>query len=73
MPNQPLGEVKLDTLDSSHNLSDGVELLRRGRNLIFHIARARTPMPKSTQEYIERVEFYVSSGRLPLLPAPLPG
>lgn len=56
----------------SHSISDGLELIRRGRNLIFYIARARTPMPKSTREYIERCEFYLQHGRVPALSVPLP-
>lgn len=65
-------KVKAGERPIACNLSDGVELIRRGRNLIFHIARARTPMPKSTREYIERVEFYLQHGHIPDLPAPLP-
>ncbi|MFM2056967.1 MAG: hypothetical protein RLY71_1352 [Pseudomonadota bacterium] len=56
----------------SHSISDGLELIRRGRDLIFYIARARTPMPKSTREYIERCEFYRQHGRVPALSVPLP-
>jgi hypothetical protein len=56
-----------------HGISDGLQLLRNGRALMFHIARARTPMPKSTREFIERCEFYRQNGRCPHLPAPLPG
>lgn len=55
-----------------HNVSDGLQLIRSGRDLVFYIARARTPMPKSTREYIERCETYLSTGRAPLTPAPLP-
>lgn len=55
-----------------YNLSDGLQLIRIGRDLVFYITRARTPMPKSTQEYIERCETYRQTGRAPLLPAPLP-
>jgi hypothetical protein len=47
-------------------------LLRQGRDLIFYIARARTPMPKSTREYIERCATYHRTGRIPLTPAPTP-
>ncbi|MGE5384785.1 MAG: hypothetical protein ACM3SV_02750 [Betaproteobacteria bacterium] len=54
------------------DLSGGMELIRRGRNLIFHIARARTPMPKSTEEYIARVEFYLQHGHVPEIPPELP-
>jgi len=55
-----------------HSLSDGLQLLRNGRDLVFYIARARTPMPKSTHEYIERCEAYLSSGRVSFMPAALP-
>lgn len=55
-----------------HSEADGLELIRRGRDLIFYIARARTPMPKSTREYIERCEFYRRNGHRPSMPAPLP-
>ena len=55
-----------------HSISDGLQLVRSGRDLIFYIARARTPMPKSTREYIERCETYLATGRAPLTPAPLP-
>jgi len=55
-----------------HNISDGLQLIRNGRDLIFYIARARTPMPKSMREYVDRCENYLCSGRSPLFPAPLP-
>ena len=55
-----------------HNISDGMQLIRSGRDLIFYIARARTPMPKSTREFIERCETYRATGRVPQIPAPLP-
>lgn len=55
-----------------HRVSDGLQLIRQGRDLIFYLARARTPMPKSTREYIERCETYINTGRIPLAPAPLP-
>jgi len=55
-----------------HSLSDGLQLIRNGRDLVFYISRARTPMPKSTREYIERCENYLASGRAPMRPAPLP-
>jgi hypothetical protein len=57
----------------AHGITDGLQLLRSGRALVFHIARARTPMPKSTREFIERCAFYRQYGRCPNLPAPLPG
>lgn len=72
-PTTQLNEINSPHKATRHVLPDGVELLRRGRNLVFHIARARTPMPKSTQEYIERVECYVNNGCAPTLPPMLPG
>jgi hypothetical protein len=56
----------------TYNLSDGLQLIRQGRDLIFYISRARTAMPKSTREYIERCQAYLPTGRAPLLPAYLP-
>ena len=55
-----------------HNISDGLQLIRNGRDLIFYIARARTPMPKSMREYLDGCEAYRTTGRSPLHPAPLP-
>ena len=55
-----------------HNISDGLQLLRNGRDLVFYICRARTPMPKSTREYIERCETYRNTGCAPMQPASLP-
>ena len=56
-----------------HSVSDGIQLLRNGRDLVFYITRARTPMPKSTRDYIERCETYRATGKLHFRPAPLPG
>ena len=56
----------------AHSISDGLQLLRNGRDLVFYITRARTPMPKSTREYIERCETYLATGKVPFMPAPLP-
>lgn len=55
-----------------HNVSDGLQLIRNGRDLVSYITRARTPMPKSTREYIERCDKYLETGLVPLLPSPLP-
>jgi hypothetical protein len=55
-----------------HSLSDGLQLLRNGRDLVFYLTRARTPMPKTTREYIERCAIYLATGRVPFKPAPLP-
>jgi len=48
-----------------HDHADGIELIQAGRLLIFYIVRARTPMPKSTREYIERITYYCDRGRMP--------
>ncbi len=61
-----------DNVGPPHDISDGLQLIRSGRDLIFYIARARTPMPKSTREYIERCEIYLKTGLAPMTPAPLP-
>ena len=62
---QPSGAI-------SHSVSDGLQLIRSGRDLIFNIAHARTPMPKSTRDYLARCAIYLTSGWAPLSPAPLP-
>ncbi|GHU36965.1 hypothetical protein AGMMS50256_34270 [Betaproteobacteria bacterium] len=51
---------------------DGLKLIRAGRNLTFFVARARTPMPKSIDEYIERCRVYLETGHAPTAPVPLP-
>jgi hypothetical protein len=66
-------DVERLPLSRAHGVDDGLQLLRKGRALEFHIVRARTPMPKSTREFIERCEFYRLNGRLPPMPASLPG
>jgi len=66
-PLVPVGDAK-----PLHSVSDGLQLLRNGRDLVFYITRARTPMPKSTREHIERCETYLATGRVPLMPVPLP-
>lgn len=72
-PSQPT-EVhgKSKSKGQLHDISAGLQLIRAGRDLVFYITRARTPMPKSTQEFMERCESYVKTGRLPVLPSPLP-
>lgn len=55
-----------------HGVSDGLLLLRHGRDLIFYITRARTSMPKSTREFVERCASYLATGKVPLMPVPLP-
>ncbi|MFA7268175.1 MAG: hypothetical protein WC073_02400 [Sterolibacterium sp.] len=57
---------------AKHDVSVGIQLLLNGRDLIYYITRARTPMPKSTREYIDRCETYRASGKVPSMPVPLP-
>jgi hypothetical protein len=64
--------VLIDETPPFHSISDGLQLILNGRDLVFYITRARTPMPKSTREYVERCELYLRTGRVPLLPSPLP-
>jgi hypothetical protein len=40
--------------------SQGIQILRAGKDLVSDITRARVPMPKSTREFIERCERYRS-------------
>lgn len=53
----------------AHGLVDGMRLVRAGRALIFHIVRARSPMPKSMADYLAHLAFYREKGRIsPTLP-----
>ena len=61
-----------NTVPFTFNLHDGLQLIRQGRDLIFYISRARTAMPKSTREYVERCANYLATGRAPLTPCHLP-
>lgn len=67
-----ISETGLNPSPLTYNLSDGLQLIRQGRDLIFYISRARTAMPKSTQEYAERCALYLATGRAPLIPVTLP-
>lgn len=40
--------------------AQGVDMVRRGKDLLSDITRARVPMPKSTREYIDECERYRS-------------
>jgi len=63
---------RIETESPKHRVSDGLQLIRNGRDLIFYIARARTPMPKSMREYIEHCAVYLTTGRLPSAAPPPP-
>ncbi|MCL2635090.1 MAG: hypothetical protein FWD50_00465 [Betaproteobacteria bacterium] len=56
----------------AYHIGDGLRLIRNGRDLVFYITRARTPMPKSTREYVALCASYLQTGRLPHLPPPPP-
>ncbi|MBK9609818.1 MAG: hypothetical protein IPO58_26920 [Betaproteobacteria bacterium] len=53
--------------------SFGVQIICNGRDLIFHITRARVSMPKSTQEFVARCAHYAATGTVAMMPVPLPG
>jgi hypothetical protein len=59
-------------ISDGHNISDGLRMIRAGHDLIFFITRARTLMPRSTREYIERCRIYLETGRAPEITAPSP-
>jgi hypothetical protein len=40
-------------------VDEGKRLLEEGTKLITHIVRARVPMPKSTQSFIDRCNDYI--------------
>ena len=44
--------------DTERLVGDGRRLIQQGRDLISYITRARTPMPKSTTDFIERCKAY---------------
>lgn len=50
----------------------GRKLIWNGRDLIFHITRARVPMPKSTAEYLERCRQFAATGYAVVQWIPLP-
>lgn len=39
-------------------VDEGLSLLRGGKDLVLHITRARVPMPKSTQAFVDRCSIY---------------
>jgi hypothetical protein len=46
---------------------EGSRLLRQGRQLVSNVTRARTPMPKSTDEFLAQCENHRQSfGALPI-------
>ena len=53
--------------------SFGTQLICNGRDLIFHIVRARVAMPQSTRDFVARCETYAATGIVTMMPIPLPG
>lgn len=62
-----------ESLREQRVASFGTQLICHGRDLIFHITRARVPMPKSTKEFVERCETYAATGIVTMMPIPVPG
>ena len=57
-------EVRLaqtSSLDAQLKVRQGVQLIVTGKDLIIHMTRARVPMPKSTQDYVDRLQKYRES------------
>jgi hypothetical protein len=52
--------------------SFGTQLICGGRDLIFHMARARVAMPKSAREFVERCKTFSATGIVTMVPIPLP-
>jgi hypothetical protein len=49
------------SLDEQVKVGQGIQLIAAGKDLIFHMTRARVPMPKSTRDYVERLQKYRES------------
>lgn len=62
-----------DSVHEQRVASFGNQLICNGRDLIFHITRARVSMPKSTREFVERCATYAATGIVTTMPIPLPG
>jgi hypothetical protein len=60
------------SLDEQLRIAQALQLMAAGKDLIFHMTRARVPMPKSTQEYVQRLQEYRASAAQPLQPQPGP-
>ena len=46
------------SLEDQVKIREGIQLIVAGKDLIFHMTRARVPMPKSTRDYVERLQAY---------------
>jgi hypothetical protein len=54
---EPVGSQRA-SIDERLRISQGLALIVAGAELVTHVTRARVPMPKSTREYLERLERY---------------
>ena len=45
-------------LESAQSALLGAQLIQKGKDLVTAITRARTPMPKSTAEFVQRCQQY---------------
>ena len=54
---EPVGSQRA-SIDERLRISQGRALIAAGVELVTHVTRARVPMPKSTREYLERLERY---------------
>jgi hypothetical protein len=61
---------QLPSSDERLMATQGRDLLIAGRDLVVHITRARTPMPKSTRELLERFERFHAACALETTKAP---
>ena len=68
---QPVLRSNADTIET-RQAEAGRKLICRGRDLIFHITRARVPMPKSTQDYVSCCHLYAATGVASEAAFPLP-
>jgi hypothetical protein len=59
------------TARTEETAAQGIALVRRGKDLVSDITRARVPMPKSTREYVEACERYRRAFATPSQKAPL--
>jgi hypothetical protein len=50
--------ARAPSLDEQLRITQGLQLIAMGKDLIFHMTRARVPMPKSTREYVGRLQQY---------------
>jgi hypothetical protein len=59
-----------DDIERVRHQEHGLQLVAQGWAILNDISRARTPMPKTTQAYIQRLETFRQSGTCPGLLAP---